>query len=242
LRRNDLREVYVTTGYLGHIIKSFCGDGSQWDMKIEYTEETEPRGTIGPLTMLKGKLDSTFLVINGDVLSDLSLNAFAESHFQNGGLVTVATSTRKTKMDFGVIEHSGGRITQFKEKPHYSHQVSMGVYCMEPAVLDFIPNSVPFGFDDLILSLLRKRIPAHTFVHEGMWLDIGRVEDFHTAQELTWDDQPPAFEAAVTLRSEPANPMPMTSKRQSLRKAQNTQTTSRIIKTGAVKNGSTSHG
>lgn len=197
LRRNDAREIYITTGYLGHIIKSFCGDGRQWDMKIEYTEEDEPLGTIGPLSMLRNELDSTFLVINGDVLTDLSLGAFANFHRSHGGLVTVATAARKVKTDFGVIEQTGGRITQFREKPILSQLVSMGIYCMEPEALHYIPRGVPFGFDDLILCLLGRDQPAYTFTHDGLWLDIGRVEDFQNAQSLVWDDQPPAFEVVA---------------------------------------------
>lgn len=194
LRRNDIREVYITTGYLGHIIQSFCKDGSQWDMSIRYTEEKEPLGTIGPLSMLREELNETFMVINGDVLTDLSLSAFAESHLKNNALVTVATAMRTTKMDFGVIEQTGGRITSFKEKPLLSNLMSMGVYCMQPSVLEYIPRCVPFGFDDLMLCLLSRGLPAYTFVHDGLWLDIGRVEDFQKAQDLSWDEQPPAFE------------------------------------------------
>jgi len=194
LRRNDAREIYITTGYLGHLIQSFCGDGHQWDTRITYTEESEPLGTIGPLSLLRNELDETFLVLNGDVLTDLSLAAFAAYHRQHGALVTVATTTRKTKMDFGIIEHGDGRITHFREKPVYSHLVSMGIYCMEPEVLDYIPEGVPFGFDDLILCLLSRDLPTFTFAHNGMWMDIGRVEDFQSAQELAWDDQLPAFE------------------------------------------------
>ena len=194
LRRNDVREVYITTGYLGHIIKSFCNDGSQWDLNIKYTEEDEPLGTIGPLSLLREELNETFLVINGDVLTDLSLSAFAETHRHNHAMVTVATAMRTTKMDFGVIEQTAGRITTFKEKPLLSNLMSMGVYCMQPSVLEYIPRGVPFGFDDLMLCLLSRGLPAHTFLHDGMWLDIGRVEDFQKAQDLSWDDQPPAFE------------------------------------------------
>src|SRR3954454_10553850 len=194
LRRNDAREIYITTGYLGHLIQSFCGDGHQWDTRITYTEESEPLGTIGPLSLLRDQLDETFLVLNGDVLTDLSLGGLGTYHQQHGGLVTVATTTRKSKMDFGIIEHGDGRITQFREKPVYSHLVSMGIYCMEPKVLDYIPQGVPFGFDDLILCLLSRGLPAFTFGHNGMWMDIGRVEDFQSAQELAWDDQLPAFE------------------------------------------------
>lgn len=194
LRRNDVQEVFITTGYLGHIIKSFCGDGSQWAMQINYTQENEPLGTIGPLGLLRDQLDDTFLVINGDVLTDLSLHAFIEAHRRQRGLVTVATAQRKTKIDFGVIEQVSSRIVGFKEKPILSNLMSMGIYCMQPDVLKHIPENVPFGFDDLILAMLGRGLPAYTFQHDGLWLDIGRVEDFQSAQDLSWDDQAPAFE------------------------------------------------
>lgn len=194
LRRNDLREVYITTGYLGHLIKSFCDDGRRWDLRISYTDEPAPLGTVGPLSLLRNELDSTFLVINGDVITDLSLSAFASYHHSTRGALTVATMHRQTRMEFGVIEQQSGRITGFKEKPILSNHVSMGVYCMEPAVLQYIPSGVPFGFDDLILCLLRRDVPTHSYLHEGVWLDIGRIDDFHTAQELDWDVQSPPFE------------------------------------------------
>ena len=194
LRRNDLREIYITTGYLGHLIKSFCGDGRAWDLRIRYTDETTPMGTVGALGLLRNELDSTFLVINGDVITDLSLHAFARYHHNTRGVVTVATMHRQSRMEFGVIEQQSGRITGFQEKPLLSNLVSMGIYCMEPAILQYIPAGVPFGFDDLILCLLRRDIPAHSYIHEGVWLDIGRIDDFQTAQELDWDVQSPPFE------------------------------------------------
>lgn len=194
LRRNDLREIYITTGYLGHLIKSFCGDGRRWDLSIRYTDEQAPLGTVGPLSLLRDELDNTFLVINGDVITDLSLSAIASYHRSTRGALTVATMRRETRMEFGVIEQQGGRITGFKEKPIVSKLVSMGVYCMEPAVLQYIPSGVPFGFDDLILCLLRRGVPAHSYIHEGIWLDIGRIDDFQSAQELNWDVLSPSFE------------------------------------------------
>jgi NDP-sugar pyrophosphorylase family protein len=195
LRRNGTQEVYVTTGYLGHLIRSFCGDGRQWDMRIEYTEEREPLGTVGPLSLLRPQLDSTFLVVNGDVLTDLSLSSFVTRHRQRSSMLTVATANRTMNMDFGLIEERAGRVTQFKEKPVLTHLVSMGVYCMEPSVLDHIPSGLPFGFDDLMLCLLERGVPVGTFRHKGLWLDVGRVEDFQKAQDFSWDDQPPpAFE------------------------------------------------
>jgi len=194
LRTNGMKEIYVTTGYLGHLIRTVCGDGRQWDMIINYTEENEPLGTIGPLSLLRERLDGTFLVINGDILTDLSLNAFVTCHRQHNHVLTVATTARTIKTDFGLIDESDGRITSFKEKPVLSHLVSMGIYCMEPSVFDYIPAGVPFGFDNLVLCMLSQDTPVGTFRHNGTWLDVGRIEDFQKAQDLGLDEQPPAFE------------------------------------------------
>lgn len=197
LRRNGVEEVYITTGYLGHLIQSFCGDGRQWDLRISYTREHEPLGTIGPLTLLRDQLDGPFLVLNGDVLTDLNLKAFITAHRQQGSAVTIATARRDVGIDFGVIEEDNSRVVDFREKPKLSHLVSMGIYCMQPEMLEHIPPRIPFGFDDLMYRMLERGIPAHTFLHRGFWLDVGRVEDFQKAQDLRWDEDTPAFEIAA---------------------------------------------
>lgn len=194
LRRNGTHQAYITTGYLGNLIRTVCGDGRQWDLQISYSEEAEPLGTIGALSLLRLELDGTFLVVNGDVLTDLNLNALSSYHRRHGYALTIATARRNTRMDFGVIEENNGRVTRFREKPNLSHLVSMGVYCFEPEVLKHIPDNVPFGFDDLMFCMLEKNLPVGIFQHSGLWLDIGRVEDFQRAQELAWDEALPAFE------------------------------------------------
>jgi NDP-sugar pyrophosphorylase family protein len=196
LRRNNVRDVYITTGYLGHLIRSYCGDGRQWDLNIEYTDEPEPLGTMGALSLLRDKLDSTFLVLNGDVVTDLSLNALISHHRQHGAGMTVATVMRTVRVDFGVIEETDFRVVRFKEKPNLSHLVSTGVYCMQPDMLQHIPTGIPFGFDDLMFRMLELGEPVSTFLHKGFWLDVGRIEDFQKAQELGWDHEVPAYETA----------------------------------------------
>ena len=118
LRRNNVQDVYITTGYLGELIQTICGDGSKWDMRLQYTEETEPLGTVGALSLLRDQLDETFLVINGDVLTDLSLNAFSAFHRQQRSKLTIATTRRTTKLDYGVIEDSEGRSPGSRKSPH----------------------------------------------------------------------------------------------------------------------------
>lgn len=182
LRRNGTRDAYITIGYLGHLIESVCGDGSQWDMRIRYLKEPEPLGTIGALSLLRGEFHDSFLVLNGDVLTDLNLNAFSSAHRGKDGLLTVAMARRVVPIDFGVIESENGQVVSFREKPTLLNTVSMGIYCMRPEILEHIPLGVPFGFDDLMYCMLGKRLPVHTFLHDGFWMDIGRIEDFQKVQ------------------------------------------------------------
>ena len=183
LRRNGIEETYVTVGYLGHLIRALCGNGSQWDMKICYSEEPEPLGTVGALNLLRDHLDETFLMLNGDLLTDIDLGAFVSFHKKMGSMVTVAVTTKEVKVDLGVLESVNHVVTGFKEKPVMEFKVSMGIYCMEPEVLALIPRGVPFGFDDLMHVMLAREIPVHIFEHRGLWMDIGRPEDFQRAQE-----------------------------------------------------------
>jgi len=194
LRRNGIDKAYITTGYLGHLIRTFCGNGSRWDLQLSYTEEHEPLGTVGALSLLREELDETFLMVNGDILTDLSLNNFIAAHRSHGGPLTIATTRRTLQIDFGILESDRGRVTSFREKPFLGHLVSTGIYCMEPSILRLIPTGVAFGFDDLMHCMLGKNIPVHTFLHEGLWLDIGRPEDFQKAQEMSWEEGTRAFE------------------------------------------------
>ena len=204
VRRNGSRDVYITTGYLGHLIRAFCGDGHQWDLRITYSEEHEPLGTIGALNLLRKDLKEPFLVINGDVLTDLNIGAFARSHRASGSTLSVATMQRSIRIDFGVIEVENGKITHFREKPRLSHLVSMGIYYMEPEILQYIPRGIPFGFDDLVFRMLEVKAPVNAFQHNGFWLDVGRIEDFQKAQDIEWDGEGPAFDEAPAFDKAPA--------------------------------------
>lgn len=185
LRRNGIEEIYITTGYLGHLLKSLCGDGSHWDMKIVYSDEKEPLGTIGALNLVRDRLDDTFLVLNGDLITDLSLRSFVHYHREHESPLTIGVTEKQIKVDLGVIDSEDGqRVSGFREKPVFNYDVSMGIYCMEPEILELIPNGVPFGFDDLMFRMLDDGIPANIYRHQGQWMDIGRAEDFTKAQEI----------------------------------------------------------
>jgi mannose-1-phosphate guanylyltransferase len=184
LRRWGVKESYITLGYLGGLIRALCGDGSQWDMKIEYSQEPEPLGTIDALRLIQDKLNDTFLTINGDIISDMNLREFVCFHKHHGGPISVGVAEKNVKIDLGVLTGENGQMMGFQEKPAMKFKVSMGIYCMEPEILDLIPHNVPFGFDDLMYSMLDQKMPVHMYHHQGLWLDIGREEDFRHAQEF----------------------------------------------------------
>lgn len=191
LRRSDVSDIYVTTGYLGHLIKAFCGDGKQWDCNIHYSHEYEPLGTIGPINLIREQLDETFLVLNGDLLTDLDIYKFSDFHHDHGGMLTIGTTTKKVKVDLGVLqtEKNSDCVESFREKPSFDYQVSMGIYCMEPKILEYVPKGIPFGFDDLMHAMLRDKEKVHTYRHDGVWMDIGRPEDYKDAQKMLLDNE-----------------------------------------------------
>lgn len=189
LRKAGITHTYITTGYLSHLIKTICGTGEQWDMRIEYSEEREPRGTIGPLRLLgPEKLDETFLVLNGDVITDLNLRELVESHRKSGAMVSVAVTKKNIHIDLGVLEYKDNRLTAFREKPTLEYNVSMGIYCMEPEILRYIPSNVPYGFDDLMYHLLDNDLQVNIYEHSGTWMDIGRPDDFLKVQKMMQDN------------------------------------------------------
>ena len=183
LRRNSIKDVNITTGHLAHLLRAFCQDGSQWDINIDYCEEPEPLGTVGALQLVKDQLTEPFLMLNGDLITDIDLMAFRKAHDKGNSPLSIATTLKTIDIDLGVLETEAGKVVSFREKPSIPMEVSMGMYIMDPEILEYIPNGVPFGFDNLMYALLDKNIPINTYQHDGRWMDIGRVEDFEKAQK-----------------------------------------------------------
>jgi len=181
LSAQGFRSATLAINHLGRLIRAFVGDGSRWDMMIDYIEEDAPLSTVGPLFCLKDRLPERFLVINGDVLTDLDYGDLMHTHELSGAPLTVATSMRTVKIDFGVLGVQSNQLVSFTEKPTYQYLVSMGVYAMSRATLDPYPAGLSFGFDQLLLDLLDQEAGASSYPFDGFWLDVGRPEDYDRA-------------------------------------------------------------
>jgi NDP-sugar pyrophosphorylase family protein len=177
-----VREVSITVSKFGPLIRSYCGDGSRWDLTINYVVENEPLGTIGPLRTIADQLDGPFFVTNSDVYTDLELKDVLAFHESHSSPLTVVVTPQTVSIPYGVLKHSDGRVEEFQEKPTEQFFVSTGIYCMSPRIFEFIPESGPFGFDQLMRALLESNTPVNAFEHTGKWIDIGRVEDLRRAQ------------------------------------------------------------
>ena len=173
--------VTLAIGHMGPLIRAFVGDGSRWNLRVDYLQETAPLGTIGPLLDALPQLPDDFLVMNGDVLTDLNYAELLRHHAASKAPVTVATYAREVRSEFGVLDIENGQIRQFREKPVFDFQVSMGIYGMSRRTLERYPAGVPFGFDQLILDLLARQDAPASFAFDGYWLDIGRPDDYDRA-------------------------------------------------------------
>ncbi|MGX1881634.1 nucleotidyltransferase family protein [Streptomyces sp. NPDC055287] len=171
----------IAIGHLGHIIRAYVGNGSQWGLRVGYSTEDSPLGTMGPLLTMMDRLPDEFLVMNGDILTDLDYGDVLREHRASAAPLTVATYSRKVAIDFGVLTTEGGRVVGFAEKPSMDYRVSMGVYGLSRETLAGYTPGLPLGFDELVLDLLGAETPPHAYEFEGYWLDIGRPDDYDRA-------------------------------------------------------------
>jgi NDP-sugar pyrophosphorylase family protein len=181
LQQQGFTSVTLAIGHLGQLIRAYVGDGSQWGIEVDYALEESPLGTIGPLLMIQDRLPEHFVVMNGDILTDLDMGDVLRHHVAAGAPLTVATFQREVHIDFGVLTASGGQISSFTEKPTISYRVSMGVYGVSKSALAQYTAGLPLGFDDLVLDLLAGDNPPQEFRFDGHWLDIGRPDDYDRA-------------------------------------------------------------
>jgi NDP-sugar pyrophosphorylase family protein len=188
----------IATGYLAHLVKAVFGDGAAYGVGIDYHEEAEPLGTAGPLRDIDG-LDRTFLALNGDILTTLSIQALVRAHKEAGNAFTIAGTQRIVRADYGVMRLDGdgplARLEGYDEKPETRHVVSMGIYVIEPSALEHIPPTGRFDIPDLVHALLAAGEPVGTLLHDGYWRDIGRHDDYEQAQAEIDDMLPKLLDA-----------------------------------------------
>jgi len=186
LIHQHFNEVTLTVGHLSGLIRAYIHHYSTISkaINIDFVDEDVPTGTAGSLARVAG-LANTFLVMNGDILTNLDFNELINAHKRSGAVLTIAGHAKQTKIDLGVLEaDENGQLRGYVEKPEHRFNVSMGIYVYEPSVLRFIERDTYLDFPTLVHKLLEAGAPIHVHRNNAFWLDIGRPEDYAQAQEI----------------------------------------------------------
>jgi NDP-mannose synthase len=181
MKEEGITDITLTVGHLSHLLMAFFQDGSSMGVQIGYSLENKPLGTAGPISQVSG-LDSTFLVMNGDILTKLRFRELVKFHHEQKAIATIAAHHRQNRVDLGVIIKNGDcRIADYIEKPVNDYLVSMGIYVFEPEVLQYIPPCEYLDFPDLVKILLRAGEKVVGYEYDGYWQDLGRPDDYEMA-------------------------------------------------------------
>ena len=193
LQRHGFDEIVVTVAFLANAIRNYFGDGSEFGVRMVYATEETPLGTAGSVRNAMDELDERFLVISGDVLTDIDLSAIVSFHAERGALATIGLTAVENPLEFGiVITNEDGTIERFLEKPGwgqvFSDTVNNGIFVLEPEIFDFIPDGRPVDFSSEVFpALLDERKPLYGFVCDGYWEDVGTLEAYVSAHKDVLD-------------------------------------------------------
>ncbi len=183
LKQHGFDEIYLATNYKSDYIENFFGDGSRYGVKLIISREEMRLGTAGPLTLLKSELTEPFVVMNGDVLSNINFTDYYNFAIRQSTLLTISIKKIIMPYLFGNIFFKDDFVTGIEEKPDIITFALAGIYIMKPEIFKFIPENEYYGMDSLIKQMLSEQSPISKYELNEYWLDIGRIDDFESAQK-----------------------------------------------------------
>jgi mannose-1-phosphate guanylyltransferase/phosphomannomutase len=194
LKEHGFDDVVVTVAFLANTIRNYFGDGSEFGVRMVYATEETPLGTAGSVRNAMQELkDERFLVISGDVLTDIDLSAIVKFHEQKGALATIGLKAMENPLEFGiVITKEDGSVERFLEKPTwgqvFSDTINTGIYVLEPEIFDWIPEGQPIDFSaEVFPKLLEDGKPLFGYVADGYWEDVGTLDAYVKAHHDVLD-------------------------------------------------------
>ena len=195
LRQHGMTDIVVTVAFMANTIRNYFGDGSELGVRMVYATEEVPLGTAGSVLNARDELDERFLVISGDVLTDIDLSAVVDFHDRQGALATLALASVENPLEFGiVITKEDGSIERFLEKPTwgevFSDTINTGIYVLEPEIFDFIDDGRAVDFSSEVFpAVLEAGRPIFGYVAGGYWEDVGTTEAYLQAHQDILDDK-----------------------------------------------------
>ena len=183
LQAQGFRELTFAVNHLAELIRAFFADGERWGVSIQYSLERQPLGTAGPIGLID-QLADNFLVMNGDILTDINYDQLWRAHLDSGAIATIATCAKRVPISLGILEVTeNGDLAAYTEKPTLQYRVSMGMYVFQRRIKDFINPAQYLDLPDLMRLLMARGERVHCYKFQGRWLDIGNPDDYALANE-----------------------------------------------------------
>ncbi len=186
---SGVEEVVILLYYKPEVIKSHFGDGSRYGIKIHYVLPDDDYGTAGAVGFGREYLDTTFMIVSGDLVTDFDFKEIFEFHKARESKLTITLTSVDNPLQFGVvIANEDNKIEKFLEKPSwgevFSDTINTGIYIIEPEILDYIPQGENFDFaKDLFPLLMREGIDLLGYNAKGYWRDVGNPDSYREVHE-----------------------------------------------------------
>jgi dTDP-glucose pyrophosphorylase len=176
------KKFVLSIHYLGEMIEDYFGDGSRWQVRIDYLREPLPLGTAGALSLLETRPTAPFVVSNGDVLTDIRYGELLDFHCRHTAAATMAVRLHEWQHPFGVVRTKGVDIVSMEEKPISRSHINAGIYILEPSALDVLSSGEHCDMPTLFGRLQHKSARTIVYPMHEPWLDVGRVDDLERAR------------------------------------------------------------
>ena len=177
LKTHGFINIYISVNYLASEITNYFGDGSKFGLNIKYLHEDQKLGTAGALSLIKGPIEDNFLLMNGDILTNIDFKEMAQYHNLKGSLITIAAINHHIKVPFGVLKVEDGILRGVVEKPIYTNLCNAGIYMINSKVLEKIPKKEYHDITSTIAAILDSEDSISVFPIYESWSDVGTPED-----------------------------------------------------------------
>jgi len=182
-RDQGYKRFYISINYLGHKIEEYFGTGKRLGVEISYLRENMRLGTGGALDLLPGNMKYPFLVMNGDLITELDFDKIVRTHIQSGAAATMTVREYMTHIPFGVVQFEGGTYIDTHEKPTLTHHINAGIYCLSKDAVEQVPEGEFYDMPTLFEDLMSKQHPCSVYVMRDTWIDIGNPSEYEAAQK-----------------------------------------------------------
>lgn len=177
-----LSRIYLSVNYMSDVFKTHFGDGSRLGADIRYIEETDRLGTAGALGLMKERPGRPFLVMNGDLLTQVDFRNLIAFHAEHKAQATMCVRDYSIQIPYGVVDLLGTQVTDIVEKPTRAFFVNAGIYVLDPGILSHIPEAQYLDMPDLLKRAMTAGGKVTSFPIHEYWLDIGKFDDLERAQ------------------------------------------------------------